>query len=89
MKNREIIKMDFEQKQDIKVMIGQWWSSHRENFKNAVADKEDIAGLKVGGVALNLTMASRVILIDLWWNNSVEAQAFGMETPDYESYSVG
>ncbi len=36
-----------------------------------------IAGLKCGGQGLNLTMANRVISIDLWWNYSVELQAFG------------
>ena len=36
-----------------------------------------IAGLKCGGQGLNLTMANRVISIDLWWNHSVELQAFG------------
>ncbi|KAI9790308.1 MAG: hypothetical protein M1833_001967 [Piccolia ochrophora] len=36
-----------------------------------------IAGLKCGGIGLNLTMANRVISTDLWWNHSVELQAFG------------
>ena len=35
-----------------------------------------IASLKCGGIGLNLTMASRVISIDLWFNNCVEQQAF-------------
>lgn len=35
-----------------------------------------LASLKCGGVGLNLTMASRVIVIDPWWNHSVEDQAF-------------
>ena len=35
-----------------------------------------LASLKAGGVGLNLTAASRVIIIDLWWNESVETQAF-------------
>ncbi|KAL8798932.1 MAG: hypothetical protein Q9182_006279 [Xanthomendoza sp. 2 TL-2023] len=35
-----------------------------------------IASLKAGGIGLNLTMASKVICIDLWWNSSVEQQAF-------------
>lgn len=30
-----------------------------------------IAGLKCGGVGLNLTVANRVISLDLWWNHSV------------------
>ena len=36
-----------------------------------------IAGLKCGGQGLNLTCANRVISVDLWWNHSVEQQAFG------------
>ncbi|KAL9624134.1 MAG: hypothetical protein Q9160_001656 [Pyrenula sp. 1 TL-2023] len=35
-----------------------------------------LASLKVGGLGLNLTMASRVLLVDLWWNSCVERQAF-------------
>ena len=35
-----------------------------------------IASLKSGGIGLNLTMANRVINVDLWWNSSVEQQAF-------------
>ncbi|KAK6828443.1 P-loop containing nucleoside triphosphate hydrolase [Apiospora arundinis] len=36
-----------------------------------------IASLKCGGVALNLTCANRVILVDPWWNAPMENQAFG------------
>ena len=35
-----------------------------------------IASLKCGGIGLNLTMASKVICIDLWYNSCVEQQAF-------------
>lgn len=35
-----------------------------------------IASLKCGGIGLNLTMASRVICVDLWWNKCIEQQAF-------------
>lgn len=35
-----------------------------------------LASMKAGGVGLNLTMASKVIIMDLWWNDSVELQAF-------------
>ena len=35
-----------------------------------------LASLKCGGLGLNLTMASRVITLDPWWNYSVEQQAF-------------
>jgi hypothetical protein len=31
--------------------------------------------LKAGGVALNLTAASHVMLMDPWWNPAVEQQA--------------
>ena len=34
-----------------------------------------IVSIKVGGVGLNLTCASRVILMDPWWNPAVEHQA--------------
>lgn len=34
------------------------------------------ATLTTGGVGLNLTMATRVIMIDPWWNQAVEQQAF-------------
>lgn len=33
-----------------------------------------LASLKCGGQGLNLMMASRVIVIDPWWNNAVEQQ---------------
>lgn len=43
-------------------------------------EKEDanvlLASLKCGGVGLNLTAASRVIIVDPWWNYSVDDQAF-------------
>lgn len=35
-----------------------------------------LVSLKAGGVALNLTEASRVFVMDPWWNGSVEDQAF-------------
>ena len=34
-----------------------------------------LVSLKAGGVALNLTEASRVYLMDPWWNPAVEVQA--------------
>lgn len=33
-----------------------------------------IASLKCGGTGLNLTVASRVICVDLWFNSSIEQQ---------------
>ncbi|KAF2645627.1 hypothetical protein P280DRAFT_531914 [Massarina eburnea CBS 473.64] len=35
-----------------------------------------LASLRCGGLGLNLTMASRVIVIDPWWNSATEQQAF-------------
>ncbi|KAF2682087.1 hypothetical protein K458DRAFT_370647 [Lentithecium fluviatile CBS 122367] len=35
-----------------------------------------LASLRCGGLGLNLTMASRVIVIDPWWNSAAEQQAF-------------
>ncbi|KAI9775902.1 MAG: hypothetical protein M1835_005663 [Candelina submexicana] len=46
------------------------------DFKSQRDKRILLASLKCGGVGLNLTMASRVICIDLWWNSSVEQQAF-------------
>lgn len=34
-----------------------------------------LMSLKAGGVALNLTVASHVYLMDPWWNPAVEQQA--------------
>ncbi|KAG8628156.1 hypothetical protein KVT40_004029 [Elsinoe batatas] len=35
-----------------------------------------ICSLQCGGLGLNLTAASKVIVVDAWWNNAVEEQAF-------------
>ncbi|KAL8774469.1 MAG: hypothetical protein Q9209_000842 [Squamulea sp. 1 TL-2023] len=44
------------------------------DFEKDESCKIMIASLKAGGVGLNLTMASKVICVDLWWNSSVEQQ---------------
>ena len=49
-----------------------------------------LVSLKSGSVGLNLTSASRVIMLDLWWNPAIEEQAIdrvhriGMEFPGTE-----
>lgn len=43
-------------------------------FKNG-KPKVLLMSLKAGGVALNLTVASRVFLMDPWWNPAGEMQA--------------
>ncbi|TLD37757.1 putative serine/threonine-protein phosphatase [Venturia nashicola] len=35
-----------------------------------------LASTRCGGVGLNLTMAQKVVIVDPWWNSSVEQQAF-------------
>ncbi|KIY45440.1 hypothetical protein FISHEDRAFT_49435 [Fistulina hepatica ATCC 64428] len=44
-------------------------------FMNNVEVTVFLVSLKAGGVALNLTEASRVYLMDSWWNPAVEFQA--------------
>ncbi|KAI0676710.1 SNF2 family N-terminal domain-containing protein [Trametes maxima] len=44
-------------------------------FMNNVHVTVFLVSLKAGGVALNLTEASRVYLMDSWWNPAVEYQA--------------
>ncbi|RYP34026.1 hypothetical protein DL767_004468 [Monosporascus sp. MG133] len=46
-------------------------------FERLKAIKVMIVSLRCGGTALNLTCANRVISVDLYWNHSIEQQAFG------------
>ncbi|GLB33300.1 putative SNF2 family N-terminal domain containing protein [Lyophyllum shimeji] len=46
-----------------------------KHFTNNVDVTVFLVSLKAGGVALNLTEASRVYLMDSWWNPAVEFQA--------------
>ncbi|KIJ70617.1 hypothetical protein HYDPIDRAFT_77257 [Hydnomerulius pinastri MD-312] len=46
-----------------------------QHFMNNVHVTVFLVSLKAGGVALNLTAASRVYLMDSWWNPAVEYQA--------------
>lgn len=47
-------------------------SCPRRNVVNNVEVTVFLVSLKAGGVALNLTEASRVYLMDSWWNPAVE-----------------
>lgn len=47
-----------------------------EKFTEDEECKILLAAMKAGGVGLNLAAANRCIIIDLWWNSSVEQQAF-------------
>ncbi|KAK4686807.1 DNA repair protein RAD16, partial [Tremellales sp. Uapishka_1] len=46
-----------------------------QHFMNNTHVTVFLISLKAGGVALNLTEASRVFMMDSWWNPSVEYQA--------------
>ncbi|EUC50623.1 hypothetical protein COCMIDRAFT_67310, partial [Bipolaris oryzae ATCC 44560] len=52
----------------------------RDNAIRSFAEQGDIrimlASMHCGGLGLNLTMASKVIFIDPWWNSAREQQAF-------------
>lgn len=47
-----------------------------KDFRDEPDTKVMVASLKCGGIGLNLTMASKVICVDLWWNSCIEQQAF-------------
>ncbi|KAK1725944.1 SNF2 super family protein [Colletotrichum acutatum] len=47
-----------------------------DEFQNGDKIKVLIVSLRAGGQCLNLTKANRVILMELWWNQAVEQQAF-------------
>lgn len=47
-----------------------------EEFGSKPEIKIMVASLKCGGLGLNLTMASKIICIDLWFNSYIEQQAF-------------
>jgi SNF2 family DNA or RNA helicase len=56
---------------------------NRQQRANAVEEFSNPSGgtdimlisLRAGGVGLNLTAASAVILVDPWWNPAIEDQA--------------
>ncbi len=45
-------------------------------FKNNPEKSILLASMKAGGLGLNLTMASKCCVVDPWWNESVEDQAW-------------
>nr|KMM65811.1 hypothetical protein CPAG_02154 [Coccidioides posadasii RMSCC 3488] len=47
-----------------------------EEFRTDPSIRVLISSLKAGGTGLSLTMAEKCILIDLWWNEAMEQQAF-------------
>jgi SNF2 family DNA or RNA helicase len=60
---------------------GEMSHTARENALRDFSDPEGdrqilLASLKSGGLGLNITAASRVIIMDPWWNDAIEQQAF-------------
>ncbi|ETR98668.1 hypothetical protein M419DRAFT_11701 [Trichoderma reesei RUT C-30] len=51
-----------------------------DSIKTKPEVKVMVSTLKAGGQCLNLTVANRVIIIDPWWNQTAEQQAFGRVT---------
>jgi len=62
------------------LFTGKMSLSAREKAINQFTHDKDIPimilSLKAGGVGLNFNMASKVIILDLWFNSSIEAQAY-------------
>ncbi|KAM5345201.1 hypothetical protein ACJ41O_011063 [Fusarium nematophilum] len=48
-----------------------------DKFKNEKTQQVMLSSIRCGGQSLNLTEANRVIIIDPWWNKTLEEQAFG------------
>lgn len=66
----------FRDTEAIKVMVSYIYRELPTQSRT-VTDITKIVSLKCGGTALNLMWANRVISVDLYWNHSVEQQAFG------------
>ncbi|XP_010484700.1 PREDICTED: DNA repair protein RAD16-like isoform X2 [Camelina sativa] len=60
-------------------LVGSMTMAARDTAINKFKDDPDcrvfLMSLKAGGVALNLTVASHVFMMDPWWNPAVERQA--------------
>jgi len=58
---------------------GSLTTKHRQQVITKFSEEKNVKimliSLKAGGVGLNLTCASRVYLVDPWWNPAVEEQA--------------
>jgi len=60
---------------------GDMITKQRENAieEMKIGDKVQlmVAGLKCGGLGLNLNFANRIIIVDPWWISCIDNQAFG------------
>jgi SNF2 family DNA or RNA helicase len=59
-------------------MSGKMSFSSREDQVKEFRDDEDIhvliSSLRTGGVGLDLSMANKCIMVDLWWNEAIQDQ---------------
>lgn len=44
------------------------------NFKNKSEVQILISSLRTGGTGIDMTMANKCILVDLWWNEAIQEQ---------------
>ncbi|OJZ84527.1 hypothetical protein ASPFODRAFT_720787 [Aspergillus luchuensis CBS 106.47] len=63
------------------LLTGKLGLSVREDNMKTFSDKNSevrvlIASLKAGGIGLDLSAANKCILVDLWWNEAIQEQAF-------------
>ncbi|PLN85974.1 P-loop containing nucleoside triphosphate hydrolase protein [Aspergillus taichungensis] len=61
-------------------LTGKMRSEYREASMNKFSEDSSIrvmiASLKAGGIGLDMTAAHKCILVDLWWNEAIQDQAF-------------
>ncbi|PWY94320.1 SNF2 family helicase [Aspergillus sclerotioniger CBS 115572] len=62
-------------------LTGKMHLAAREESMRIFSDKEGevrilVASLKAGGIGLDLSAANKCILVDLWWNEAIQEQAF-------------
>jgi DNA repair protein RAD16 len=69
----KIVHQGLKELKEVQVLLVQ----HKvlKEFRESTSCTVLLISLKAGGVALNLTAASRVFLMDLWWNPAAEMQA--------------
>ena len=71
------------------ISLGKQSHSNRAQTIKDFEENPDIkimlASLKAGGQGLNLTMANRVIILEPWWNDSVEQQV-SRSLPHFNEY---
>jgi SNF2 family DNA or RNA helicase len=59
-----------------------------QKFREDPDIKVMIASLKTGGVGLDLSVANKCILVDLWWNEAIEEQVSKHILPGAETHPI-